>query len=232
MSIQSDIQKPAPGAIVELYVLDATSAGDDIYRFHSGLNELGANVVWQGVSYVAAPVKMEGFELRGSGTAPRPKLSVANIAGVLGAAVRASDDLVGAKVTRKRTFARYLDAVNFAAGNPIADPNVHFNDDVYYIDRKSSENRVMIEWELVSALDLVGTKLPRRQIIANICSSRYRSAECSYTGGAVADITDVATGSLALDQCGKKLNSCKLRFGANAVLPYGAFPAAGLVRTS
>jgi phage-related protein len=34
-----------------------------------------------------------------------------------------------------------------------------------------------------------------------------------------------------MDQCGKRLDSCKLRFGEGAVLPYGGFPAAGLVRT-
>ena len=33
------------------------------------------------------------------------------------------DDLINAKVTRKQTFARYLDAVNFAEGNPEANPD-------------------------------------------------------------------------------------------------------------
>ena len=34
----------------------------------------------------------------------------------------------------------------------------------------------------------------------------------------------------AKDKCGGRLTSCKLRFGANNPLPYGSFPAAGLIR--
>ena len=230
MSIQSDIQKLNPGTLVELFTLDATAIGGEVFHFHAGTNELGGDVVWQGVTYTRYPVEAEGFELRATGTAPRPKIRASNIQGVLGAAIRAADDLVGAKIIRKRTFVRYLDAVNFAEGNPSADPNVGFSDEIYYVDRKVTENRVMIEWELVSAMDLAGVKLPRRQIIANICPWRYRGAECNYTGGAVATSADVRTTDLAQDACGRKLSSCKLRFGAGGVLRFGGYPAAGLLR--
>ena len=230
MSIQSDIQKLNPGTLVELFTLDATAIGGEVFHFHAGTNELGGDVVWQGVTYTRYPVEAEGFELRATGTAPRPKIRASNIQGVLGAAIRAADDLVGAKIIRKRTFVRYLDAVNFAGDNPSADPNVGFSDEIYYVDRKVTENRVMIEWELVSAMDLAGVKLPRRQIIANICPWRYRGAECNYTGGPVATGADVPTTDPEQDACGRKLSSCKLRFGANGVLRYGGYPAAGLLR--
>jgi phage-related protein len=36
--------------------------------------------------------------------------------------------------------------------------------------------------------------------------------------------------SRAQDACGKRLVSCQKRFGANAELPFGGFPAAGLIR--
>ncbi len=230
MTIQSDIQKLAPGTLVELFVLDATAIGGEVFHFHAGTNELNNDVVWQGVTYGRYPVEAEGFEMRATGTAPRPKIRAANIGGTLGAAIRVSDDLIGAKVIRKRTFVRYLDAVNFTLGNAQADPNVSFSDEVYYVDRKATENRVMIEWELVSAMDLVGVKLPRRQIIANICPWRYRGGECNYTGGPVAMATDELTTDPAKDVCGKKLSSCRIRFGATGTLRYGGFPAAGLIR--
>lgn len=230
MSIKSDIQKLDPGSLVELFTLDATSIGGDVFHFHAGTNELISDVVWKAQAYVRYPVDATGFELRANGTAPRPKIQAANVGGTLGAAIRGSDDLVGAKVTRHRTFVRYLDAVNFSSGNPYADPNVAFNDEVYFVDRKSLENRVLIEWELVSAMDIVGVKLPRRQIIANICPWRYRGEECNYTGGPVATSLDVATSDLTKDACGKRLASCKLRFGATGVLRYGGFPAAGLMK--
>ena len=231
MSIESDVQKLEPGTLVELFTLDATEIGGEVFHFHAGTNELSGDVVWGGVIYARYPVEADGFELRASGTAPRPKIRASNINGILGAAIRANDDLIGAKVIRERTFARYLDAVNFSAGNPHADPNVAFSKEIYFIDRKGVENRVMIEWELVSAMDLVGVKLPRRQIIANICPWRYRGGECNYTGGPVATTSDAATTDPTKDNCGKKLSSCKLRFGENGILRLGGFPAAGLVRS-
>lgn len=227
--ISSDLQQLSPSAVVELFILDATAQGAAIYRFHAGVNELGNDVVWQGETYLRWPIQASGFAFNGSGQAPRPNIRVANVTGVLGAEIEPNDDLVGAKVTRKRTFLKYLDAVNFAAGNALADPNAHYADDVFYVDRKATENKLLIEWELTSAGDTAGVMLPRRQIVNNVCSWRYRSAECSYAGGAVANANDVLTGSLAEDKCGKRLASCKLRF-PNQELPYGGFPSAGLVR--
>lgn len=231
MSIASDIQKLDPGTLVDLFTLDATGIGGEVFHFHAGTNELGVDVIWQGVAYARYPVEAEGFEQRSTGTAPRPKIRASNIGGTLGAAIRLNDDLIGAKITRHRTFVRYLDAINFANGNPFADPTVEFSREVYYVDRKATENRVMIEWELASAMDLAGVKLPRRQIIANICPWRYRSAECNYTGGACATGLDVPTTDLTQDACSRKLSGCKLRFGKTGILRYGGFPAAGLTRT-
>ena len=66
------------------------------------------------------------------GELPRPKVSITNVQGLFSGLIRMYDDLIGAKLTRKRTFARYLDAVNFKNGNPTADPNVQFPDDIWY----------------------------------------------------------------------------------------------------
>lgn len=228
--IESDIQKLAPGSLVELFTLDATAIGGTVLRWHNGVNEIGNDVVWQGNTYSRFPVEAEGFERTGKGQIPRPTIRAANVTGLMGALVREMDGLIGAKVTRKRTFVKYLDAVNFAAGNPQADPNVGFPDEVWFVDRKASENGVFIQFELAAAFDVQGIKLPRRQCIQNVCTWQYRSAECGYTGGPVADKNDVATSNSALDACGKRLASCKLRFGAFNPLPYGGFPGVGLLR--
>ena len=231
MTVAADIQKPDPGALVELFELDATALGGDVLRWHNGVNALGSDVVFDGLLYTRLPVMASGFEKRGSGTLPRPKLSVANITGLVGALVREFDGLVGARVTRRRTFARYLDAVNFPGGvNPEADPNAVFPDEVWFIDRKESENGVFVQFELAAAFDVAGVMLPRRQCVQNVCPWQYRSAECGYTGGAVADKNDQATTDVAQDRCGKRLTSCRLRFGAFAELPFGGFPGCGLVR--
>jgi hypothetical protein len=110
------------------------------------------------------------------------------------------------------------------------DPTAKFQDEVFYVDRKVHEDKLFTQFELSSVLDLAGVMLPGRQIIQNVCPWRYRGADCGYAGGPVAKLDDTATANPAEDNCGKRLASCKLRFGANAELPYGGFPAAGLVR--
>lgn len=231
MTIAADIQKLEPGTIVELFDLDLTGIGSAAhFRFHAGKNGLINNIVWQGIEYSAFPVEADGFELTGNGQMPRPRISVANVTGIVSAALRDFNDLVGAKVTRKRTLSKYLDAVNFPGGvNPTADPGQEFADEVFFIDRKASENKITVTFELASPWDVQGVKLPRRQCIANTCTWKYRSAECGYAGGPVADKNDNPTANSNLDACGKRLTSCRLRFGTYAELPFGAFPATGLL---
>jgi lambda family phage minor tail protein L len=231
VEITSEIQKLAPSAIIELFQLDATSFGGDVYYFHAGTNGLTQNITWQGQEYVAYPIQIEGFEFTAGGQIPRPKMRVSNVIGIITALVLAYDDLLGAKVTRKRTMSKYLDAINFTGGvNPDADPDAEFPDDIYFIEHKVNENKYMVEFELSASFDVQGVKLPRRQIIQNICPWKYRGAECGYTGTNYFDSNDVVVGSSSLDVCGKRLTSCEARFGTNAELPYGGFPAAGLVR--
>lgn len=409
-----DVQALAPGSIVELFELDLTPFGGELLRFHAGTNDLLANLTWNGEVYTAFPVAASGFEFNGQGQAPRPKMMVSNVVGSITALVLQYDDLVGAKVTRRRTLVKYLDAVNFStrrnlllltnsltgtewlknrvavaadatvdptggsgafflsedtqtgahhvsnstsrlasvtddqtitlsafvkpgtrevvalslfrrdgtfcnarfdltakslvsvssgytatieevengwlrisltgsvlAGvnsprhhlfldngtttaytgdgvsglyvygpqaeigstlseyqevgatwndNPAADPTAEFPADIYYIDRKSVETNEIVEFELGPAMDVTGVMLPRRQIIQNICPWKYRSSECGYTGTNYFDANDVSVGSLALDVCGKRLGSCKTRFGLYAELPFGGFPVAGLFR--
>lgn len=226
--ISSDIQQLNLGEIIELYQIEV---GGETYYLHNGVNELGNSVVFDSKLYTRFPIIASDFEKSGQGAVPRPRLQIANITGLVGALAREFDDLIGAKVTRIRTFAKYLDAVNFPGGvNPEADPNQIIDSEIWFIDRKASENAVFIEFELTAAFDLQGVRLPRRQVIQNVCPWKYRGAECGYSGGPVADKFDEATSDPTKDSCGKRLQSCKLRFGALSQLPFGGFPAAGLIR--
>ena len=231
MTIAADIQSLEPGAIVSLFELDLTPFGGDLLRFHAGTNQLQTPVVWNGNTYVAYPIEATGFEFNGQGQAPRPKLVASNVAGTITALVLQYEDMVGAKVTRRRTLAKYLDAVNFpGAVNPTADPTAEFPADVYFIDRKSGETSTVVEFELSPAMDVTGVQLPRRQIVQNVCVWRYRGAECGYTGTAYFDALDAPVVAAGADVCGKRLSSCKARFGAYGELPFGGFPSAGLLR--
>ena len=421
MTIAQDIQLLAPSARVELFELDSTAQGGGVLRFHNGLNGLLQPVIWQGLSYTPGPIEATGFEYSGQGQAPRPRLKVANVNGLMGALVRETGDLLGAKLTRRRTLAKYLDAENYpqrrnlltyseallagggwtvtslngvassifdpkggtsafefscalpgvstprninklitsaspgagslvtfsmyvkageitfaalgllttggvfsqntfayfdligltanktiataadivdvgggwrrisitctttgagdvrvrcdpaislnaathaAAGgeriymygaqleigpmsdyqpvgasfsrNPHADPTQGFADDIFYIERKASENKMLIEFELATAYDVRGVNIPSRPFVQNACPWRYRvndgiSSACSYTGTKYFDESDNPVASLSLDKCGKRESSCTLRFG-NVRLPFGGFPGAGLTR--
>jgi len=121
----------------------------------------------------------------------------------------------GAKVTRIRTLARYIDGVNFPGGtNPYGtpDPTAEFPREVFYIDRKAVETRDVIEFELAAVFDLIGVRAPKRQCVSNICQWEYRGPECGYAGNAYFNTNDQPVPTLAQDACGKQLSSCELRF--------------------
>ena len=230
-TLTAALQGTAPGAIIELFqiALNVTQHGvNDTYYFHAGVNELSASVVWAGQAYTPLPIEAEGFEYSGEGTLPRPKLRAANILGTITTLLLTlPDGLEGAKVTRIRTLGRFLDAVNFAgAVNPTADPYAEFPREVYYIDRKSAETRDVVEFELASAFDLVGIRAPKRQCITR-CQWKYRSTECSYTGTNYFNVFDESVVNANEDVCGKRVDSCKLRFGNKSRLPHGGYPGIG-----
>jgi len=175
-SIISDLQKVNPSAVIELFTIttDASIHGSaQTYRFHNGSN-LNANgdIIWAGDQYLKFPIQVEGFAYQ-KGQLPRPTMTVSNALGTITAIllnvnqVTTGNDLTGATVTRIRTLARYLDAINFPNGiNPLGtpDPTAEFPQEIYKIDRKASENREVVTFELAAVFDLVGVIAPKRQV--------------------------------------------------------------------
>ena len=177
--IITDLQKSNPSAIIEMFTLqtDAELHGSSqIYRFHNGTNlNNNQDLVWAGNQYLRMPIKAEGFAFQ-NGQIPRPTLTVSNALGTITAIllnvnkVTTGNDLCGATVTRIRTLARYIDAVNFSSGsNPLGtpDPTAEFPREIYRIDRKSSENRELVQFELAAVFDLIGVRAPQRQCTRN-----------------------------------------------------------------
>ena len=244
----SDLQGIAPSQIIELFELQLRSAlhgSNDVYRFHAGVNAKPAAsaIVWNGATYSAYPVEAEGFEYNGEGQLPRPRLRVSNQLGLITAillSVNANtpgNDLVGATVTRIRCLAKHLDATNFTGNvNPYGtpDPTAEFPREVYYISRKTIENRDVVEFELAAAFDLAGIRAPRRLCIANMCNWVYRSAECGYTGTAYFDDNDNPVTNAADDVCSKRLAGCEKRFASvliNGSVTTGSTTLSGVTTT-
>ena len=180
----SDIQKPNPSAIIELFTLtldNALHGATTVYRFHAGSNlDANGKIVWAGNEYLRFPVQATGFAYQ-RGQLPRPTLTVSNMGSPSISAIlltvnqtTAGNDLTGAKVVRIRTMARFLDAANFSgATNPFGtpDPTAEFPQEIYYIDRKSAENREIVSWELAAVFDLAGIRSPKRQCTRSLFPS-------------------------------------------------------------
>ena len=233
-SVYEELNVLNPNAIIELFELhlDETLHGStDIYRWHNGCNDaVTGNLIWNSNTYTRQPIEADGFEYQNGGALPRPTLTISNLNGIITTLLllvngtTAGNDLGGATVKRIRTLKKFLD------GQATADPFASFPEEVWYIDRKAHEDRAMVSFELASKFDLAGVKIPRRQLIANLCQWEYRSSECSYSGSNYWDAQDEEVPTLAQDRCGKRLSSCKKRFGDNGELPFGSFPSVGLTR--
>lgn len=194
-----------PTSIIQLFEIDVSDIGFNrgvisvneinsdknvIFRFHNNIKLTQSSIFWRGKEYIAAPVYAEGYEVNAKGTLPTPKLAMTvseegiPYLSVFKNRLLQLGDLVGAKVTRIRTFAKFLDAENFYGTVPPQgfnpNPGSEFGRDVFYIDRKSSENKTTIEFELASLLDVEGVKLPTRRVVANCCNFQYRGAGCCY----------------------------------------------------
>jgi len=238
----SELQKINPSSIIELFTLETFAnihGSATTYRFHAGTNALTTNgdIIWDSNTYTALPIEVEGFEYNAeSGSLPRPTIRVSNLFGAITAillnvnATTPGNDLTGAKLTRIRTLVRYIDGANFTGGtNPYGTPDTtaKLPDEVYYVARKVSENRDAVEFETAAVFDLAGIRAPKRQCNANLCPWIYKGSECGYAGSNYFDENDNTVSSSASDVCGKRLNSCQIRFGSTASLPFGAFPGIG-----
>ena len=173
----SSLQDINPSAIIELFTLQLSTAlhgANTIYRFHAGSN-LNANgkIVWAGNEYLRFPIQATGFAFQ-KGQLPRPKIIISNATGLISSIlldvnqITTGNDLTGAVLTRIRTLAKFIDAVNFSGGsNPLGtpDPTAEFPIEKYTIDRKSSENREVVEFELAASSDVHGVRLPKRQVL-------------------------------------------------------------------
>tara|TARA_Y100001963_G_scaffold117739_1_gene163839 strand:- start:702 stop:1328 length:627 start_codon:yes stop_codon:yes gene_type:complete len=191
----SELQKINPSNVIELFELqlDSTIHGSTAtYRWHNGISENNADIVFGSNSYTRLPIEADGFAYDGK-QLPRPKLRASNINGTFTALLATlPQGLEGAKVTRIRTLERYIDDANFdggdilledntnflvqeddsvidqeAADNPhgTPDPTAKFPDEIFYIDRKTTENRSVIEFELAASFDLHGVRVPKRQVL-------------------------------------------------------------------
>lgn len=204
-NVASELFSLSPSALVTFFEIDIGDLGlqvgtisqteisfgiDTLFRFHNNISLTTNSLFWQGVEYTAAPITAENFEtnLKGSPSTPVLSVTVSDDGipqlSILKQRIRDLGDIVGAKVTRIRTFARFLDSINFNNQVPpqgfYPDPTQELPRDIYYIDRLSNENKNYIQYELSPLFVVEGITLPGRIISEAVCPWQYRGDGCLY----------------------------------------------------
>ena len=195
---------------VVLWEIDLTVQGGERYFFCNELNEKGEPVTWQGRKYEAYPIE---------GSSARPSLTVSNLFGLVTGMAEDLQSLVGATVVRRRVYARFLDAVNFVAGNPEADPEQELSDR-WVVEQMSQLTAMTASFVLATPTETDGALFPGRIMLANTCMWDYRGDECGYNGPAVADEFDNPTTDIRKDRCSKCMRGCEMR---GMVANFGGF---------
>lgn len=251
MSAAADTQNLAPGTVVTLYTIDHSDAGGALLRFTPGTADGGGfrvAVIFGGHTYLPLPVELTGVEAGVSGQSARPTLTISAVDAAASIAILGTDNLRGARITRTRTLAKYLD------GEPQADPTRTFGEEIWRIEKIASRGKTEIEWQLASALDFDSAQLPARQALRDVCAWEYRrhsphfdppgspslqlfvysddDVGCPYRGTRYYDSDDNPTADPAKDQCSRRLSGCRLRFEHAdqlwTALHFGGFPGLGV----
>jgi len=200
-----------PSAVIDFFEIDTSdiqfdlgirnstedNENDRIFRFHNSISLTTRSIYFNDKEYIAAPVAVEGFELATKGSLPRPTMSIAvksdgvDALSKLKTVLAQIGDLTGAKFTRIRTFAKFIDGSdpdgkNYAFLTSLIkdhdpDPNAILNYDIYYIDRKTSESNQTLSFEMTSSIDLENFSVPKRLVIQDRCQWQYRGEGCCYT---------------------------------------------------
>ena len=116
---------------LEFFELEVGDGSNNVLFFHDGKNENAEDVTYDGNTYIALPLLLTGIEITSSG-ANRPTITIANVESMLktgskfktqmedgtwdatvdGEPIAAADfkldDLVGSRLTRRRTLEKYL----------------------------------------------------------------------------------------------------------------------------
>jgi len=206
--LNSELIRTNPGGIIDFFEIDLedilfdsmllsnkvfnTEQSDSkrVFRFHNCLNFTTKEILYQGKKYYAAPIFMQDVEYTTKGILPRPKISVvSNAKGIENFSLFKSillslGDITGAKLVRRRTFIKFIDAANTGLSESIPNhdpnPNAILRLDLFYFFRKASENETVIEFELASKMDTENVTLPKRIVLQDKCVWQYRGEGCCY----------------------------------------------------
>lgn len=158
MSPNQELQSLNPDTIIELFEVDLQIVQDVVLRFCNSQQSDDRPIVFDGQLYQAWPIEAEGFEISSQGSLPEPVISISNYQSALSALLLAYKP-AGAKVTRRRIFARHLD------GGSEPNPNAEFPRDIFVLD-SWRENQLFCSFRLITELEYLRIHTPRRRVVS------------------------------------------------------------------
>jgi lambda family phage minor tail protein L len=176
-----------PTAILEFYEF-YFAPDQEPFRFHSGTNNLTKDIVWNGKSYYASAIEVEGFEANLNGRLPRPKITASNKDYTISNILRDYSDFRNGKFVRIKVFLRHLDNVNFDSNlNPfgVPSPYMYISKEKYLISQKIMENKQIVQFELITPFDMQSLETAGRGIYGRYCYWQYRGLGCNYQGDVI-----------------------------------------------
>lgn len=167
-TISDDLKLNNGSGKVELFDFDLTMFGGPIYHFTpQPCGDLGY-VTFGGVQYQQFPFQLSGVSNSAEGSLPRPTLAVGAVSNlVFKAALIQYGSLLGAKVTRRITYAKYLD------GASNANSSYHSVAESWFINQVQEHSKTQIVFELALPMDRPNIILPPGQILKVASGNPY-----------------------------------------------------------
>ena len=168
-------------------------------------------IVFDGNTYYGFPIIMDGLEIANDGAMGRPNLTIANVESLLltgstfqnafsstaaegGAKPGISNfklnNLIGKRLTRRRTLEKYL---NIDPATSATKAAIEFPKSIHIIDRIANKTNIMVNIELSVPFDLAGVRVPRREVVGKYCSWIYKGLKESVSGSDLAGAVSVAS---------------------------------------
>jgi len=154
------------------------------YLYFHGSKNFEKDLVFQGRTYLYIPCEMSNLQYGSDGKQNRPVIKISNVNNFISNLIKDRGNLLGKEFNRKKMLAKDLDAINFGGAfkNPLGVSGFKdfISNDKFIVNKKNSENKERVEFELSNILDIDGLTCPSRKVFNNSCQWQYRGHGCNY----------------------------------------------------
>lgn len=159
-TITEDLKLNRDSGKIELFDLDLTALGGPVYRVtNQPAGDLGY-VSFGGQAYYQFPMEFSGVAISTEGSSPRATLRAGTVQNLmLKAALNQYGLLLGMKITRRVTYAKYLDT----GSSP--NSSYHSVPETWVVSKLVEQNNTSITWECSLPFDMPNVVFPPGQFL-------------------------------------------------------------------